>query len=287
MLCLIVIETIKVCIAGFTIKIQISGFDLIYNTAHYSIIKKFETKNLKENDFYIFVDRSLDVDNSIEVIDIENIQTPIFTTDDVVLMYSDCYSEVVINWLNRTMTILQKTKTETWVSDLRILTSLLVIQNGGLPLHCLAVIDNHGGGQVFMGPSGAGKSTVSDRLMSYVTILNEECNVLLPTNETFFVYATPFVGSSATSRVQNQNAPIKNLFILVKDTLTKSEEITLYEKYTAIMRCLVAFLPNDEWVQKVHENILNFCNHVPIVRFRFANTSKLYNELIGISGGIL
>ena len=94
---------------------------------------------------------------------------------------------------------------------MRVVVALLLFQEGGLMIHAAGIVRN-GKAYVFFGHSGSGKTTVA-RLSSHDVVLNDDLIALLPEEQTWRVYATPFSNPTQVSPTC-QNAPLVGLYRL-------------------------------------------------------------------------
>lgn len=77
---------------------------------------------------------------------------------------------------------------------IRICTAVWVNQFGGLMVHGAGIV-THTSGYLFLGVSGTGKTTVS-RLSRDAYVLNDDLVVLMPKNQNWQIWATPFSNPS-------------------------------------------------------------------------------------------
>ena len=77
-------------------------------------------------------------------------------------------------------------------SFLRILYSLILVQEGGFLLHAASVVRD-GQGYAFMGKSGAGKSTIAAHSPEQ-SVLSDEISLIKKVEADYRLYSTPFWG---------------------------------------------------------------------------------------------
>lgn len=77
---------------------------------------------------------------------------------------------------------------------IRICTAIWIFQMGGLLVHGAGLVYS-GNGYLFVGVSGAGKTTAS-RLSKQAYVLNDDLVVLMPEDDVWQVWATPFSNPS-------------------------------------------------------------------------------------------
>lgn len=97
---------------------------------------------------------------------------------------------------------------------LRIIFALLIFQEGGILFHGAGIIRN-GMAFVFFGHSGAGKSTVARHSTNDI-VINDDLVVLMPSGNTWVVYATPFWNPTQVQPVP-ASAPLAGLYRLIQD----------------------------------------------------------------------
>lgn len=97
---------------------------------------------------------------------------------------------------------------------LRGLVAIHCHTQGGVYLHGAGVIDHQSSGRVFFGPSGAGKTTAA-RLSSPRKILNDDLLCLIPDDDAWTLYSTPFRNPTQNPASPGQ-ARLKGLYRLVQ-----------------------------------------------------------------------
>ena len=97
---------------------------------------------------------------------------------------------------------------------LRALFAWLGYKSGGLILHA-AGIRHYNAVYLFTGHSGSGKSTVS-RLSELETVLNDDLVLLMPDEENWRVYATPF-WNPGWVKLNHGSGLLQGIFRLIKD----------------------------------------------------------------------
>ncbi len=97
---------------------------------------------------------------------------------------------------------------------LRVIFALLIFKKGGVLFHGAGIVRN-GLTFLFFGHSGSGKSTVA-RYSPHDTVLNDDLVVLMPREEGWTVFATPFWNPTQVRPV-HACAPLHGLYRLVQD----------------------------------------------------------------------
>lgn len=99
--------------------------------------------------------------------------------------------------------------------NLRLLTLLLLGQEGGVMLHACG-IEKGGEGYLFLGPSGSGKTTVACLLYGS-RLLSDELVIVRPQGSHFLAFGTPWYGSFP--RVYPQGVGLGKLLFLTRGPL--------------------------------------------------------------------
>lgn len=107
-----------------------------------------------------------------------------------------------------------KPKTFYLLKAIKLILSIIVIRDGGLPFHCSA-ISNGETGYVFTGKSGSGKTTAAVLLsLNEFSILNDEFNIIFPRESGFLIYSTPFTTENKLKVCNNINSNINKIFFV-------------------------------------------------------------------------
>jgi hypothetical protein len=161
---------------------------------------------------------------------------------------------------------------------LKILFSLLVIERGGLPMHSSAVVQKNEA-LVFFGPSGAGKSTIAEILAPSWQLLNDEMNVIIPDNNTYVAYATPFAAPANYHKHRKQWARLAGLFSLGKQTETRIELLPLNRQVCALAGSVYGLPLTDDLCQKIMANAADICRTIPVRKLFFSNKPSVTPSL--------
>ena len=98
---------------------------------------------------------------------------------------------------------------------LRVVCAVQVFQAGGFLFHAAGILRD-GRAFVFFGPSGIGKTTIS-RMSGEGAVLNDDLILLLPVEEHWYVYSTPFSNAPQVAPLAGQYAPLAGMYRLVQD----------------------------------------------------------------------
>ncbi|MBN1181556.1 MAG: hypothetical protein JXB49_04655 [Bacteroidales bacterium] len=193
------------------------------------------------------------------------------------IIIADQSSGLKIDIKNRFMEIFTPPKTcftaIDFLSDLKLYFSIVILQYGGVLLHSSAVFRDQEA-MVFIGESGAGKSTIYDILRSKWQNLNDDINVLMPSDERIKIYSTPF-GKNIGSY---DNAPfVETIYLLKKSIINKVAPPINQTVILNLMRSSCCFPSSDYFAQKLFDNILNIADLVTIRELCFSRNSSLIN----------
>jgi len=163
-------------------------------------------------------------------------------------------------------------------SVLRILHTLLLAREGGFLLHASSAIRN-GSAFLFSGGSGAGKTTMARLAPADVAVLTEEASYVTRRDREYFAVGTPFCGE--LPRVgANERAPIEGLYVLAKGSENKIEPIAGAEAVRALLRNVLFFAREPEFVEMVFDAAVDFVDRVPVRRLTFKPDFRVWEMLV-------
>ena len=163
-------------------------------------------------------------------------------------------------------------------SVLRILHTLLLAREGGFLLHASSAIRN-GSAFLFSGVSGAGKTTMARLAPPDVVMLTDEVSYLTRNDSRYFAVGTPFFGELARVGA-NQRAPVKALYLLAKGSENKIEPIAGAEAVRALLRNVLFFAREPEFVRMVFDTAIDFVARVPVRRLTFTPDYRVWEMLV-------
>ena len=124
----------------------------------------------------------------------------------------------------------------------RVAYALLAFRAGGLLLHGAGIV-RHGRAYLFFGHSGSGKTTVA-RNSPNDLVLNDDLVLLLPQDDRWLVYSTPFWNPSQVRHAGAQWAPLAALFRLVQNRQVYVEKMRRGQAIAELIAS-VPIIPSD------------------------------------------
>lgn len=143
---------------------------------------------------------------------------------------------------------------------LRVIYSWRCLERDAVLLHASGVIHD-GGGYVFFGPSGSGKTTIA-RLSSQATVLSDDLVILQrrPAEGADFVqvHGVPFRGEMIEAARANASAPLRGLYMLVKDSRHYLADLPRVEAAARLSACIPFVMSAPERAQRA----LSLCDQI-------------------------
>jgi hypothetical protein len=210
---------------------------------------------------------------SLEDLTLENAKMPlqpmikkVNSGDNYIIKQADNQFVAVVNTSSKKVLLKMRKSEYCFDSFLRMLFTLILVDERGFLLQASAVSEN-GRGSVFFGPSGSGKSTVA-RLSEERTVLSDELVLVKPHNGGYRVYGTPF-WSGFSPDWSNARAELSGLYSLKKAQTNGLMSLDRVQALTKLYQC-VPFFKGDVQLQK---RILGACfalvNTVPVYELHF------------------
>jgi hypothetical protein len=163
-------------------------------------------------------------------------------------------------------------------SVLRIVHTLLLAREGGFLLHASSAIRN-GRAFLFSGVSGAGKTTMARLAPADAVMLTDEISYVTRKDSRYFAVGTPFYGELARAGA-NVSAPIEALYLLAKGPENKIEPITGTDAVRGLLRNVLFFAREPEFVKMVFDAAFHFTAHVPVRRLTFTPDARVWELIV-------
>ena len=163
-------------------------------------------------------------------------------------------------------------------SVLRIVHTLLLAREGGFLLHASSAIRN-GRAFLFSGVSGAGKTTMARLAPPDAALLTDEISYVTRQDDRYFAVGTPFYGELARAG-ENLQAPIEALYLLAKGPENKIEPIVGADAVRGLLRNILFFARDPEFVKMVFDTAFDFVNHVPVRRLTFVPDTSVWELIV-------
>jgi len=154
--------------------------------------------------------------------------------------------------------------------------ALLAFQSGGVMLHS-AGIARDGKAFLFFGHSGSGKTTVS-RLSSNDTVLNDDLVLILPTDNGWYVFGTPFWNPTQV-KPSPQSAPLARLYRLVQAKKVHIEKITPGEALAELVSS-VPVIPEDPLRNRLlMKRLIEIIESLPVQKLHFLPDDSFWKAI--------
>jgi hypothetical protein len=163
-------------------------------------------------------------------------------------------------------------------SVLRIVHTLLLARDGGFLLHASSAIRN-GRAFLFSGVSGAGKTTMARLAPPDAVILTDEISYITRSDYGYFAVGTPFFGELARVGV-NERAPVEALYLLAKGPENKIEPVVGAEAVRALLRNILFFAREPNFVKMVFDAAFDFVARVPVRRLTFTPDFRVWEMIV-------
>lgn len=143
-------------------------------------------------------------------------------------------------------------------------------------------------GILFTAPSGGGKSTQADLWMKYkkAEILNGDKNIVGKDNSNWYIYGTPFSGSS--QYCVNRSTPLNAIIILEKGPENIVKRLDL-KGFSKIFSQTTVNPWDQEFSAKIMDLIMRVCSEVPIYLYSCTKDESAVDDLyeVLVKDGVL
>jgi hypothetical protein len=264
-------------IAGQRVKIEWSPDKDI--AAFHKAILPFGASDTSAADFTIAVSREKGIQEKTHALQISQIRINAIPANPFTAIVSRWFTSRIL-WPEKKMLVSIDTESKQpellILENVKLLISLLCIQKGGLPCHSSAVSKNQSG-VAFVGHSGSGKSTIAAKMSLSWSLIDDDFNIFMPENGSFFVHATPFYLLSKSREFKKLPAPVRleKIFILQKGMITKTVPVSFQQKFIFILGNTFAFSISNNFGETIMDNCRHLCETVPIEKLFFCKSDDL------------
>jgi hypothetical protein len=158
---------------------------------------------------------------------------------------------------------------------LRIVHSLMLVQEGGFLLHASSAVRN-GRAFLFSGVSGAGKTTMARLAPADATLLTDEISYVRRDGPGYRACGTPFAGELGRPG-ENVSAPVAALFFLAQGPVNRLDPVAPPEAARNLLRNTLFFAEDADLVAAVFGTALEFVERVPTFRLTFLPDQRVWD----------
>jgi len=258
------------------IRITIGNIDIDVISPNPNIIfwveKRYEGHHSQESEcFQVMINVSEKLNDPID----ELPQHPILDIHDygINLRYINGYGEINILTHKGFLNVSHSFQIEIEYY-FRVLISLIAFKTNGLLIHSAGVVHNEKG-YVFTGHSGSGKTTIT-YLSKDKIVLNDDLLLIIPGNEDWLVYATPFSKDKSRS-IFPSPIKISGIFFLQQDYHVYIEEINLGEALAEFVANVPVINSSPKFSVQLLERSHNLLNTLPFYRLHFRKDDSFWS----------
>ena len=158
-------------------------------------------------------------------------------------------------------------------SFLRILYSLILVQEGGFLLHAASVVRD-GQGYAFMGKSGAGKSTIAAHSPEQ-SVLSDEISLIKKVEADYLLYSTPFWGEQEI-KGGNFCFPLQGIYQLKQSPQLYSRRLSPREALSRLMENILYFSREPFLTRQLFQNCFDFTQYMPVFELEFQKDTSFW-----------
>ena len=153
-------------------------------------------------------------------------------------------------------------------SLLRVISSLVLIENNGIMLHSCSILKNGNKAVLYVGPSGSGKSTIAKK---YRYVLTDELSIIVLNKKKLYIYKSPFWGELEPlnyRKVFNKSFIVDKIYFLSGfSDEAKVEKLTFKEKVELIFKNLFWVVKEKNYNNKIFDVVFSIAKLVPCYKF--------------------
>jgi len=153
-------------------------------------------------------------------------------------------------------------------SLLRVISSLVLIENNGIMLHSCSILKNGNKAVLYVGPSGSGKSTIAKK---YRYVLTDELSIIVLNKKKLYIYKSPFWGELEPlnyRKVFNKSFIVDRIYFLSGfSDEAKVEKLTFKEKVELIFKNLFWVVKEKNYNNKIFDVVFSIAKLVPCYKF--------------------
>ena len=161
---------------------------------------------------------------------------------------------------------------------LRVALAVLVFYKGGLMVHGAGIL-HHGKGYLFFGQSGSGKTTVS-RASINDTVLNDDLVVLVPQENTWQMFSTPFWNPTQIEPIRLA-ASLSAMYRLIQDKTVFVESQKPSQALAEFISNIPIIASNPAFCEDLMERSITLLRDVPVYRLHFLPDDSFWQVIIG------
>lgn len=160
---------------------------------------------------------------------------------------------------------------------LRVVFALLVHQAGGILMHTAGIVrDGHA--HLLFGHSGSGKTTACRVSAEHYTILNDDLVLLMPQNNDWLAYGTPFWNPTQI-KPSNLSAPVAGMYLLRQAPQVSIRELPAGQA-TAALLSNVPVIPQDPIRSlKLLDTLKALQRRIPVFELSFLPDNSFWNVI--------
>lgn len=156
---------------------------------------------------------------------------------------------------------------------LRLICAFDIFRAGGILLHSAGIVRDHCA-HIFLGKSGSGKTTVS-RLTVDGVVLNDDLIALMPGDDGWIAYATPF--TNATQVKPNAvKAPVSGVYRLVQDRMVYLEKASKAEAVAELVASVPIVASNPCYASALVERCESLAEIYPVFNLHFRKDADFW-----------